>query len=113
MVARFHDRIPEPSGGISKLIVDLMRLRAIQITAVAAVLLALMQVGRLITREQPSFKEPAATAGYAAVDKLETRNKQVAATNEPTSFGEVGKSDRRRSDEARTFDTRSTEQQNV
>src|SRR5437773_121576 len=59
MVARFHDRIPEPSGGISKLIVDLMRLRAIQITAVAAVLLALMQVGRLITREQPSFKEPA------------------------------------------------------
>src|SRR5437660_390196 len=113
MVARFHDRIPEPSGGISKLIVDLMRLRAIQITAVAAVLLALMQVGRLITREQPSFKEPAATAGYAAVDKLETRNKQVAATNAPPSFGALGKSDSRRADETTTFATESTAPQNV
>src|SRR5437773_5960557 len=113
MVARFHDRIPEPSGGISKLIVDLMRLRAIQITAVAAVLLALMQVGRLITREQPSFKEPVATAGYAAVDKLETRNKQVAATDAPPSFGALGKSDSRRADEATTFATRSTAPQNV
>src|SRR5436190_7333475 len=113
MVARFHDRIPEPSGGISKLIVDLMRLRAIQITAVAAVLLALMQVGRLITREQPSFNEPVATAGYAAVDKLETRNKQVAATNAPPSFGALGKSDSRSADEATTFATESTAPQNV
>src|SRR5437773_2794281 len=113
MVARFHDRIPEPSGSISKLIVDLMRFRAMQITAVAAVLLALMQVGRLITREQPSFKEPAATAGYAALDKLETRNKQVAATNAPPSFGALGKSDSRRADEATTFATGSTAPQNV
>ena len=113
MVARFHDRIPDPSGGISKLIVDLMRLRAMQITAVAAVLLALMQVGHLITREQPSFKEPAATAGYAMVDKLETRNKQVAATNAPPSFGALGKSDSRRADEATTFATGSTAPQNV
>src|SRR5436190_2041573 len=113
MVARFHNRIPERSGGISKLIVDLMRLRAMQITAVAAVLLALMQVGRLITREQPSFKEPAATAGYAAVDKHETRNKQVAAINAPPSFGALGKSDSRRADEATTFATGSTGPQNV
>src|SRR5437764_14188778 len=113
MVARFHDRIPDPSGGISKLIVDLMRLRAMQITAVAAVLLALMQVGHLITREQPSFKEPVATAGYAAVDKLETRNKQVAATNAPPSFGALGKSDSRRADEATTFAAESTAPQNV
>src|SRR6184192_328315 len=113
MVARFHDRIPDPSGGISKLIVDLMRLRAMQITAVAAVLLALMQVGHLITREQPSFKEPAATAGYAMVDKLETRNKQVAATNAPPSFGALDKSDSRRADEATTFATGSTAPQNI
>src|SRR5947199_3962945 len=90
-----------------------MLLRAIQTTAVAAVLLALMQVGRLITREQPSFKEPAATAGYAAVDKLETRNKQVAAINAPPSFGALGKSDSRRADEATTFATGSTGPQNV
>jgi hypothetical protein len=51
MVAGFQDRIPEPSGGVAKLIVDLMRLRPVQITAVAAVLLALVQVGRIITGE--------------------------------------------------------------
>jgi len=51
MVAGFQDRIPEPSGGVAKLIVDLMRLRPVQITALAAVLLALVQVGRIITGE--------------------------------------------------------------
>src|ERR1700720_2136343 len=50
MLAGFRNRIPQ-SGGLAKLIVDLMRLRATQITAVAAVLLALVQVGRMITGE--------------------------------------------------------------
>src|SRR5438094_5368841 len=47
------------------------------------------------------------------VDKLETRNKQVAATNAPPSFGALGKSDSRRADEATTFATGSTAPQNV
>jgi hypothetical protein len=113
MLAGFHNRIPQRSGSIAKWIVDLMRLRATQITAVAAVLLALTQVGRLITREQQSFEEVAATAGYAAFDKLETRNKQIAATNVPPSFGALGKSDNRRADEATTFATGPAAPQNV
>jgi Domain of unknown function (DUF4349) len=113
MLAGFHNRIPQRSGSIAKWIVDLMRLRATQITAVAAVLLALTQVGRLITREQQSFEEAAATAGYAAVDKLATRNKQTAATNAPPSFGALGKSDNRRADEATTFATGPAAPQNV
>jgi hypothetical protein len=46
----FCKRIPERSGLI-KLLADLMRLRAAQVTAVAAVLLGLVQVGRMITGE--------------------------------------------------------------
>ena len=51
MLAGFRNRIPQRTGGLAKLIVDLMRLRVTQITAVAAVLLALVQVGRMITGE--------------------------------------------------------------
>jgi Domain of unknown function (DUF4349) len=51
MLAGFRTRIPQRTGGIPKFIVDLMRFRATQIAAVAAVLLALVQVGRMITGE--------------------------------------------------------------
>ncbi|HSP46043.1 MAG TPA: DUF4349 domain-containing protein, partial [Chthoniobacterales bacterium] len=50
MVSRFRDRVPERSGLIS-LITDLMRVRAVQLTAVAAILLALAQMGKMITGE--------------------------------------------------------------
>ena len=50
MLAGFRNRIPQRSGLI-KLLVDLMRLRTAQVTAVAAVLLALVQVGRIVTGE--------------------------------------------------------------
>src|SRR2546423_839759 len=43
MVSRFRDRVPKRSGLIS-LITDLMRVRAVQLTAAAAVLLALAQM---------------------------------------------------------------------
>ena len=51
MLAGFRTRVPAKTGTVAKLIVDLMRFRATQIAAVAAVLLALVQVGRLITGE--------------------------------------------------------------
>ena len=69
MVAGFHNRIPQRSGSIAKLIVDLMRLRVTQITAVAAMLLALVQVGRIITGEgttMPRNREYAAEEQFAA-----------------------------------------------
>src|SRR4029077_18827958 len=50
MLASFRNRIPQRSG-LVKLLADLMRLRAVQITAVAAVLLALVQIGKMITGE--------------------------------------------------------------
>jgi anti-sigma factor RsiW len=50
MLSGFRSRVPQRSG-LVKLLVDLMRLRATQITAVAAVLLALVQIGRMITGE--------------------------------------------------------------
>src|SRR5438093_1569316 len=51
MLAGFQKRAPQRGGSISKFIIDLMRLRATQIAAVAAMLLALVQVGRMITGE--------------------------------------------------------------
>ena len=50
MLAGFRNRIPETSGPL-KLLVNLTHWRAVQITAVAALLLALVQVGRMITGE--------------------------------------------------------------
>jgi Domain of unknown function (DUF4349)/Putative zinc-finger len=57
MVSRFRDRVPKRSGLIS-LIADLMRVRAVQLTAAAAVLLALAQMGRMITGESATPKSP-------------------------------------------------------
>ena len=51
MLAGFRKRSLKGSGGLAKFIADLMRLRATQITAVAALLLALVQVGRMVTHE--------------------------------------------------------------
>ncbi|HEV3099355.1 MAG TPA: DUF4349 domain-containing protein [Candidatus Udaeobacter sp.] len=50
ILAGFRNRVPQRSG-LLKLLVDLMRLRATQIAAVAAVLLGLVQIGRMITGE--------------------------------------------------------------
>src|SRR6266404_2937811 len=53
MLGGFRNRIPQKNGSITKFVVDLMRLRATQVAAVAAVLLALVQVRRMITGEGP------------------------------------------------------------
>ncbi|PYL07606.1 MAG: hypothetical protein DME33_09845 [Verrucomicrobia bacterium] len=50
MLAEFRNRIPQRSG-FAKLLADLMHMRAVQIAAVAAILLTLVQVGRMITGE--------------------------------------------------------------
>ena len=57
MVSRFRDRVPKRSGLIS-LVTDLMRVRAIQLTAVAAILLALAQMGKMLTGESATPKLP-------------------------------------------------------
>ncbi len=50
MLAGFRNRVPQRSG-LVELLVSFMRLRATQIAAVAAALLGLVQIGRMITGE--------------------------------------------------------------
>ena len=50
MVSRFRDRVPHRTGLI-QLITNLVRLRAVQLTAAAALLLSMVQMGRMITGE--------------------------------------------------------------
>jgi hypothetical protein len=58
MLAGFRNRVPLRSG-LGKILADLMRFRAAQITAVAALLLTLVQVGRMITHEDATgFRSP-------------------------------------------------------
>jgi hypothetical protein len=51
MLAGFRNRVPGRTGNLAGLIANLIRLRSAQIAAAAAVLLALVQVGRMITHE--------------------------------------------------------------
>src|SRR5436190_2923220 len=86
MLAGFRKRVPQRSGFI-KLLVDLMRLRATQIAAVAAVLLGLVQIGRMITGER--LTEPPARDGYA---NIETAAAQPSEPR-PSQAGALGRSD--------------------
>jgi anti-sigma factor RsiW len=62
MLSGFRNRIPEKTG-LFKLVADLMRTRAAQIAALAAVLLGLVQLGRMITGETATA--PLARTNYA------------------------------------------------
>jgi hypothetical protein len=50
MVSRFRDRVPQRPG-LVQLVMNLVRLRAVQLTAAAALLLSMVQVGQTITGE--------------------------------------------------------------
>jgi len=89
MLAGFRNRVPERTG-LLKLLADLMRMRATQVTAVAAVLLGLVQLGRMITGETAT--PPAARDRYAN-EQLFEQPSQVAATSEPGRAGALAKSD--------------------
>ena len=51
MLAGFHRRIPLRRGGLGNLIAELIRLRSARFATVAAILLALALLGRMITQE--------------------------------------------------------------
>ena len=44
-------KLPAPNGGLIHVLASLLRIRAAQITAVAALLLTLVQVGKMVTGE--------------------------------------------------------------
>ena len=89
MLARFRKRVPEKSG-LLKLLADLMRMRAAQVTAVAAVLLGLVQLGRMITGETAT---PLRARDRYANEQLFEQPSQVAATLEPGRAGALDKAD--------------------
>ena len=81
MLAGFRNRVPQRSG-LVKLLVDLMRLRATQIAAVAAVLLGLVQVGRMITGEPvtaPRERERYSQVEVTSPQPPESRPSQAGA----------------------------------
>jgi len=88
MLAGFRNRVPE-STGLLKLLVDLMRMRAAQVTAVAAVLLGLVQLGRMITRETTT---PLRARDRYANEQLFEQPAQVAASG-ASRAGALAKSD--------------------
>src|SRR5581483_11285983 len=81
LLAGFRSRVPERIG-LLKLLADLMRLRAVQITAAAALLLGFVQIGRLITGEPlsvPRTRERYAKVETAAPQPLVSRPSQAGA----------------------------------
>ncbi len=109
MLAGFRNRIPQRTASITRLIVGLMRLRSAQIAAVAVVLLALVQVGRVITgegkalsrdRDYVALGQPAAQPAQTslpsvneigALSKSKSRAKQAdrLAAGKPFARGQV------------------------
>ena len=89
MLAGFRNRVSERTG-LLKLLGDLMRTRAAQITAVAAVLLGLVQLGRMITGETAT---PLRGRDRYANEQLFEQPSQVAAALEPARAGALDKSD--------------------
>ena len=85
----FRHRIPE-RGGLVKLLADLMRLRAAQVAAVVAVLLGLVQLGRMITGE--SAIAPMARDRYAN-EPLVEQPAEVAASLESGRAGALDRAD--------------------
>jgi hypothetical protein len=88
MLAGFRNRTPEGTG-LLKLLADLMRMRVAQVTAVAAVLLGLVQLGRMITGETAT---PPAGRNRYAKEQLFEQPSQVAASA-ATRAGALAKSD--------------------
>jgi hypothetical protein len=78
MVARFRDRVPQRPGLI-QLVTNLVRLRAVQLTAAAALLLSMVQMGRVITGESatPMVRREDATS----TEQSEFAKSPMAKTN--------------------------------
>ncbi len=95
MLAGFRNRVPQRSG-LVKLLVALMRMRATQIAAVAAALLGLVQIGRMITGESvtaPRERERYVGEQFAAQSRQSSRGfSQVRRSRRrpTTRFGAEG-----------------------
>ncbi|MEO6969613.1 MAG: DUF4349 domain-containing protein [Chthoniobacterales bacterium] len=78
MLSRFRDKIPASEGGLIAFFANLMRLRAAQITAVAALLLTLVQVGKMVTGEDGAVPWSRPSLAFAPAPM---RDKEAAAAD--------------------------------
>ena len=97
MVSRFRDRVPQRPG-LVQLVMNLVRLRAVQLTAAAALLLSMVQLGGVITGESP-LRSPSLHASSSVRESLlaksptakaDTRGRgadQFASTNSAPAAG--------------------------
>ena len=89
MVRRFRDKLPAPNRGLSMFLAGLLRMRAAQITAAAALLLTLVQVGKMITGEQPLHRGAQQSVGLAfaasAKDDDAIDQRLTSGSNRPTA----------------------------
>jgi hypothetical protein len=77
MLSGFRNRVPEKTQNLTGLIANLLRLRSVRIAAAAAVLLALVQIGRMITHE--NARGPRLVAGLTGdMPRLELHRDFVA-----------------------------------
>ena len=88
MLADFRSRVPEKRG-LAESLADLVRVRAVQITAIAAVLLGLVQIGRIITGENARALRD--REDVAAVELAASPSQDAAA--EALRAGALDKSD--------------------
>ncbi len=65
MLSRFRDKVPASEGKLISFFAGLMRLRAAQITAVAALLLTLVQLGKMVTGEGGEWRNPQSSVALA------------------------------------------------
>jgi len=93
MVSRFRDRVPERRGLLS-LVSNLLRVRAVQLTAVAALLLALAQMGKMITGETASPRAMGDTPNAALAAEFQKRSEAPGAAR---NVAAQSKSDRTKS----------------
>jgi len=89
MLAGFRNRVPQRAG-LGRSLIDLMRFRSVQFTAVAAVLLALVQVGRVFTLK--STTTPNARVHYAN-EQLSEEPSQIAGGLVPARASALDKAD--------------------
>ncbi|PZR76311.1 MAG: hypothetical protein DLM73_03100 [Chthoniobacterales bacterium] len=90
MVSRFRDRVPERRGLLG-IVANLLRVRAVQLTAVAALLLALAQMGRMITGESATPTRSDIT-NATVLSELQTDAEKPGARRD---FGVLAKTDGR------------------
>ncbi|MGI8957034.1 MAG: DUF4349 domain-containing protein [Chthoniobacterales bacterium] len=84
MLGRFRDKVPEGGGGLLAFFSGLLRMRAAQVTAVAALLLTLVQVGKMVTGERGEPFRAETTAAFAPPP---LRNEKKSAEERPNVTG--------------------------